>query len=233
MYKVDGAYVNAASYFQNPVGVGPYTSVGDPDNKTITFTATDNYWGDPPIIQSAFGTFSLEDSVRLLLFENGEVDVTNAFPQSLPAVHEPTHPMYDYLFKASNAGMYFARINTSKPPFDDVNLRKALAHSVDFDKSVKAIIGAGGIRMTGVLQEAIECWDPNFKGYSYDVEMAKMYLAQSKYKDRRKRAHDSYQESPRSLEPLVYGLAGPVEREPGHRDETYTSWRRARSSLLT
>ena len=182
MCKVDGAYDNAASYFENPVGVGPYTSVGDPDAKTITLSATDNYWGDPPIIQSVFGTFSLEDSVRLLLFENGEVDITNAFPQSLPTVYEPSHPMNKYVTKVPSVGMYFARINTSKPPFDDVNLRRALAHSVDFDKTASAVVGGGGIRMTGVLQDAVPCWDPNFKGYAYDVEMAKMYLAQSKYK---------------------------------------------------
>ena len=118
----------------------------------------------------------------MILFENGEVDITIASAGKLPTVHEPSHPMNKYITKIPNTGMYFARINTSKPPFDDVNLRRALAHSVDFDKTTKAVIGAGGIRMTGVLQSSIECWDPDFKGYAYDVEMAKIYLAQSKYK---------------------------------------------------
>ena len=183
MFRADLAWDQGIeNFFLNPVGVGPYTTVGDPDNKTITLTATDNWWGDPPLIQGALGRWVLEQETKLIMFENGDVDVISARPQDNPGVYDPSHPLFSYLVKIPEASVAFARINTSKPPFDDINLRRALAAAVPFEKITKAVIGPGGGRQTGIFQSSIACWDPNYQGHEFDVEKAKQYLAMSKYK---------------------------------------------------
>ena len=57
MFKADLAWEDP-DFFLNPVGVGPYTASSDTTNNTITLTATDNWWGDRPIIRSALGRWA-------------------------------------------------------------------------------------------------------------------------------------------------------------------------------
>jgi peptide/nickel transport system substrate-binding protein len=184
VFKADLARDNPEDFFLNPVGAGPYKLSADVDNNELTMTYSgDTWWGDEFTIDTLTGRYISDDPLLLLMFENGDLDVIFAPPNRQPTVYEPTHPMNRYVYDIPYAGLTsYIRFNTAREPFTDINVRKALAHSIDMDQIVKAVFGFGGTRATSALQHDLQCWDPNnFLGYDYDVEKAKQFLAQSQY----------------------------------------------------
>ena len=169
-------------FFLNPIGVGPWTASVDVANGQVTMTATDNYWEDPAIVKEIVASYIGDIGTQLIMFENGELDFIFASPGRQDAVLEPTHPLNKYVVRIPYAGLVsYVRFNTARPPFDDINIRKALTHALDHDKIIGAVYGNKDHRGLSVLVRELRCHDPSYKGYEYNPELAKMYLAQSKY----------------------------------------------------
>jgi ABC-type transport system substrate-binding protein len=169
-------------FFLNPIGAGPYTISHDLDNSQFVMTATDNYWEDPPIVKEIVGTAIADNQTKLIMFENGDLDFIFASPRQQPAILDTSHPLNQYVIRMPYAGLVgYTRFNTARPPFDDINVRKALMHALDHDNIIGAIFGTKDHRGLSVLVPEINCHDPAYKGYQFDAELAKQYLAQSKY----------------------------------------------------
>ena len=182
-FKAEAAEQDDA-FFKHAIGAGPFTYVADDAAGTVVMTASDHWWEPPPVIQKITGQEVKDNQTQLIMFENGDTDIIYARPGLQPTVHDPSHPMHQYLVDIPYAGLGRGyRFNTAREPFQDVNIRKALAHSLDMSAIVGAVYGSPNFRSESILNENMRCWDPNnFKGYEYDPEMAKMYLAQSEYK---------------------------------------------------
>ena len=77
--------------------------------------------------------------------------------------------------------LYVVQMNTTRPPFDDVNFRKAVLYAFDYNTANDIILG-GAIKANGPVPSAMPGYDSSISGYAYDVTKAKEYLAKSKYK---------------------------------------------------
>ena len=78
------------------------------------------------------------------------------------------------------AEVYLVQMNTTRPPLDDVNFRKAISHAFDYATATDAIFG-GAERAHGPVPSTIPGYDPSTPAYAYDVELAKSLLAMSRY----------------------------------------------------
>ncbi len=129
--------------------------------------------------------YGLESATQLALMRRGELDIMNqwASPETKrSAVRIPGASI------VSERGIseFFIKMNTQRPPFDDVFCRRALADSIDYD----ALIGqanvtpqaAGAEPATGPLLPGMLGFDESAPPYKRDVEKAKADLAQCKYK---------------------------------------------------
>ncbi|MFZ5782679.1 MAG: ABC transporter substrate-binding protein [Pseudomonadota bacterium] len=76
---------------------------------------------------------------------------------------------------------YYVVMNTTKPPLDDVNVRKAISHAFDASTVMNKIY-SGGIRLKGPVPEALLGKCDGIETYEYDMKKAAAYLAKSKYK---------------------------------------------------
>ena len=169
-------------FFLNPIGAGPYTIAFDLENNEFTMTATDNYWEDPPIVKEVVGAVVSDLQTKMIMFENGDLDFIFASPRQQPAILDTSHPLNRYVVRMPYAGLVgYTRFNTARPPFDDINIRKAMMHALDHDNIIGAIYGSKDHRGLSVLVPEIQCHDPGYQGYQFDAELAKQYLAQSKY----------------------------------------------------
>jgi len=182
VFKAEAAEADPGDHFLAPIGVGPYSAVIVP-NESVTMVESANYWDAPPIIKNVSVQHIADNSMQLLMFENGDLDVIYGRPGVQPAVHSSGHPMNQYLVDIPYAGVgAFIRWNTAREPFQDINIRKALSHAVDQREIIKAVYNSD-IWSTSVLQADLKCWDPNNSpGYAHDVELAKQLLASSTYK---------------------------------------------------
>jgi ABC-type transport system substrate-binding protein len=141
-----------------------------------------NWWGDQkPIITHIEGTTIRDFQTMLLMFENGQVDAA-LFLAGPPAVllfqNQPE------VFREMTAYRFYAQFfDITKPPTDDVDLRRALMSAVDWQQ-VSDVAWEGQMlapNAGGLMPPTMPCYDTNYQPYPFDPVKAQEYLAQSKY----------------------------------------------------
>lgn len=165
------------------VGTGPYKLVSwEKGVQTIT-EKFDDYWGGWKENQYDKAIFKIvtEVSTRIQLIKQGGVDTVFGIPSDLlPSLKK--HPDVEvYLGPSLVNTMY--HLHCQKPPTDDINVRRAFYHAINFDELAATIFKDTGERAIGPLPASIWSHDPNLKLYEYNVEKAKELLKKSKYAD--------------------------------------------------
>ncbi|MHC4601136.1 MAG: peptide ABC transporter substrate-binding protein, partial [Planctomycetota bacterium] len=79
-------------------------------------------------------------------------------------------------------GTYYYRFNVTKPPFNDVRVRKAFSLAVDRETLCRDVLKAGQIPATGYVPPGIHGYKP-ISGPTYDRKKAKALLAEAGFPD--------------------------------------------------
>ena len=170
------------NWAEHPIGVGPYQVRYDPETRDVDVTPAPNWWKtDPPMPTVTYHIRHVPDrQVQEIQFRNSEVDA--AFPfGDIADILLPTHDLNrDMLFrKAPSAGMWFFAFDQAKPPFDDINVRKAFLHGADHKTITEALWPASFVA-TEVMHDGFPCGYKH-EGWAYDPELARQALAESSY----------------------------------------------------
>ena len=126
---------------------GPWKIESWQKTQQITLVPNDKYWGPKPKLDKVVFKFITDTSAEFQAFKAGEV--LGIYPQpQLDAIDQIaagiTGAKAVYSADTGNAeGLWF---NVSKPPFDDVNVRKAIAYSIDRDTIVNRLFGKLGVK---------------------------------------------------------------------------------------
>ena len=197
-----------------PIGAGPFSLTYDPDSGLTELTRTDlvgGHWNGPhdtPIIEKLVLPNIEDEQARLVMFENGELDVmrmdTETYEVALdhqfndPLVNallgvaridtetyksalDSNHPL---LYVSPYAGLQFIHMNVDffygLPP-EDLRTRQALAHGVDMESIVSAVWGPTATHAKGLISSAMPCHDQNADYQPYDPDLARQQLSSSTY----------------------------------------------------
>ncbi|KYF60513.1 ABC transporter substrate-binding protein [Sorangium cellulosum] len=123
---------------ENPVATGPFTEVKTFQNQVYELGKNPNYWqeGKPAVEGLRFPAYPGNDQVMLALI-NGEVDWAGAFVPNIERVFvekDPANHHYWFPLVGGTATLY---PNSTKKPFDDVRVRKAISMAIDREQIVK------------------------------------------------------------------------------------------------
>ena len=170
------------NWAEHPIGVGPYQVNYDPETRDVDVTPAPNWWKtDPPMPTVSYHIRHVPDrQVQEIQFRNSEVDA--AFPfGDIADILLPTHDLNrDMLFrKGASAGMWFFAFDQAKPPFDDINVRKAFLHGADH-KTITEALWPTSFVATEIMHDGFPCGYKH-EGWAYDPELAKEALAASSY----------------------------------------------------
>lgn len=111
-------------------------------------------------------------------FRAGELHLTYEVPTNKIEIYRNKQP--DKLSLAPWLGSYFYTVNTTKPPFNDVRVRRALAMAIDRESLVKNVAKGGQLPYGAYTP-------PNTRGYTpdkeipFDVPGAQKLLAEAGY----------------------------------------------------
>jgi oligopeptide transport system substrate-binding protein len=117
------------------------------------------------------------------LYETGQIDVADVYTGYIDRVTDKTGPFYKELQITPELSFSWIGFNTTKPPFDDVNVRKAFTQAVDKDKIISLTLRDLVQRAEGILPPGIPGYNKDLAGLGYDVDKAKEWIAASKYGD--------------------------------------------------
>jgi peptide/nickel transport system substrate-binding protein len=125
-----------------PVGTGPFRFVSWQRDSELVVEKNENYWqeGLPYLDKITFRPIPDEDT-RLSSLRSGDIDALQSLRQSTVREAREVDGVDNYEFLGNNSGG--SNFNTSKPPFDDIRVRKALALALDQEALIDVLGGTG------------------------------------------------------------------------------------------
>lgn len=170
-----------------PLGTGPFKVVEWVPGDRVVLEAYDDYWGGRPSVRRIVIQPITDTQTRQLAMRNGDIDGTFDVPVSEVDQWEQIDGV-DVITKSALA-VYQITLDYTTPPFDDIHVRRAIAHALDKEGLVAAILKGKGEpavainppgMWAGVLtEEEARAFYDSLPKLEFDLEKAKAELAQS------------------------------------------------------
>ena len=161
MSPVYPCHVSAAQMRQHPIGTGPFKFVEFKPNESIKVAKNPDYWKPGlPYLDGIEYTVSRNRSTVILSFIAGQYDLTFAGSVTVPLMRDIESQKKDAtcILPAGSVSTNLI-VNFTKPPFDNPELRRAMALTLD-RKSFIDILTQG----TGQMAAAMEPPEGDGKG---------------------------------------------------------------------
>jgi peptide/nickel transport system substrate-binding protein len=160
---------------EKPIGTGPYAIDSWNRGDSIIFKAFDDYWGAKAKNETLVFRWATEGAARLLELQSGTVDyITNVSPDDLETVEND--PNLELLPVPSPNILYLAMTNTFEP-FDNVDVRKAIAMGIDRQRIVDYFYPPGSEVASHFTPCSIPGGCEGEAWYDFDPVAAKALLA--------------------------------------------------------
>ena len=163
-----------------PIGTGPFKFVEWVQDSHMTFEANQEYWGPKPAFDTLELRFITDDAARMAALLAGEVDIASNVPPSRVAEIEAASDLD--VRSGPSSRFYFVVMDTTKPPFDDAGVRKAVNLAIDREGLVEGIGLGFGTPIASVFIPQTFGYDPGIQP-EYDPEQARALLAEAGYPD--------------------------------------------------
>jgi peptide/nickel transport system substrate-binding protein len=147
-------HVSPARMRQHPIGTGPFKFVEYKPNEHIKVTRNPDYWKPGrPYLDGIEYTIIRSPATAVLAFVSGNVDMTFPNQLTMPLLKEVRSQMPRAMCEVTPDGGLNRHliINREKPPFDNPDLRRAMALAID-RKAFVDILTEGQGDIGGVLQ---------------------------------------------------------------------------------
>ena len=181
-FLVDKVNVESGEdWFHRPNGTGPFRLKEWTAGSALILERNELYYGR--VAKLKYVTFHLLSGMPMALYEKGEIDVVPVSIAYIDQVQDEASPFYRQLEVTPSLSMDYIGFNTSKPPFDDVNVRRAFCHAVDKEKIVALTLGGMVQAAYGILPPGMPGYNEDLAGLDYDVGKAEEFIAASKYGD--------------------------------------------------
>lgn len=190
---VDKANVESGEeWYRTPNGTGPYKLIEWKRFERKVYAANKEFYlGEPGIPYIVVQLYS-GDSQRL--YETGQVDITGVY--SVERFTDPTEPLHHELLTGVNLCTQYMVFDTTQPPFDDVNVRKAFSMAFNRQKYVDVVLDGHDLPANGLYPPGLPGFNLALEGLPYDPAQARQLLAASKY------------DGPDGLPPIVFSDIG-------------------------
>jgi peptide/nickel transport system substrate-binding protein len=163
-----------ADFGNAPVGSGPFIFDSRERQNHVTLRANDDYWnGAPSIRQLVFRPFP-DGDVRVANLLSGGVDIIIPIePKDIAGVQAASG--YDVVAYDSLGWRAFV-MNLTRPPFDDPQVRLAVAQAIDRAALAAVVYDNAVVPLIGPFPPNTPGYDPDLAAPAYDPEAARATL---------------------------------------------------------
>jgi peptide/nickel transport system substrate-binding protein len=164
-------------------GSGPFMFKEWVKGDHLTVVRNPHYWQKDsqgqalPYLSSVTYHPITNGTVEFTNLQTGNIDVADAVDPSLVS-QAKANPNLIYRQQASLSFAGF-ELNTKAAPFDNVNVRQAVAWGVNRNEILNTVLKGVGVLAQGPLSPGSWAYDSSFSPYSYDVNKAKAALQQA------------------------------------------------------
>ena len=164
---------------QDPLGTGPFQLVQYQKDALIRFKANPHYWAGKAKIDDLIFAITPDASVRWAKLQKGECHVMPyPNPADLDAMRKDANVN---VLEQPGLNIGYLAYNTTKKPFDDVRVRKAVNMAMDKKAIVSAVYLSTGVPATNPIPPTEWSYNKSIKDDAYDPAAAKKLLAEAGY----------------------------------------------------
>lgn len=169
--------------FTSAIGTGPWRLVEwEPERRSV-FVPYEDYWGEKPQYLKKVILEVIPDSqTRIASLLSGDIHLTGG--DNIGPITIETVPMLQgtpniQLLTGEGSVSYLLMMNYTRPPFNDVLVRKALNHAIDREAiSKKLFQGLAGVAQ-GIFSDNMPYVTQNPEFYTYDPDQARTLLTEA------------------------------------------------------
>jgi dipeptide transport system substrate-binding protein len=160
---------------QDPIGTGPFQLVQYQKDAIIRFKAFPQYWAGKAKIDDLIFSITPDASVRWAKLQKGECHVMPyPNPADLDAMRKDTNVVVQ---EQPGLNIGYLAYNTTKKPFDDVRVRKAINMAIDKKAIVSAVYLSTGVAAINPIPPGQWSYNKAIKDDAFNPAEAKKLLA--------------------------------------------------------
>ncbi len=166
---------------QEPLGTGPFMLVQYQKDAIIRYKAFPQHYAGKAKIDDLIFSITPDASVRWAKLQKGECHVMPyPNPADLDAMRKDANVV---VMEQPGLNIGYLAYNTTKKPFDDVRVRKAVNMAIDKKSIVNAVYLSTGVPATNPIPPGQWSYNKALKDDAYNPAEAKKLLAAAGYKD--------------------------------------------------
>jgi glutathione transport system substrate-binding protein len=161
------------------VGTGPYKFVEWKTGEYVLEERNDQYWGPRPALKQLKWIWTSEPVLVNMSVLADAADIVNPLPPIFAEALSRNRKVK--LIEGVESRVFWVALNTRSKPLDDIRVRQALNYATDREALVRTQLRGFGTPANSPLAPADFGYDPQTRGYPYDLARAKSLLAQAGY----------------------------------------------------
>lgn len=177
----------SAHFAQNPIGAGPFKFVRGQLDEEIVMERYDDYYGGspdlppvgPPAIKTAIFKVLPETATRVAALQAGDAHIIHAVPPHL--ANQLKADSNVEVKTAIGTRVFFLEFNVTKEPLDNVEVRRAINHAIDWDSIIDNVLEGYAVRTVVPAVPGCFGYNDEIKGYEYSPDKARDLLAVAGY----------------------------------------------------
>lgn len=181
--------VDSSGHFVKPVGTGPFKFVEYAQGRHLVYEKNTAYWGTTPDVDRVVFKIIPDFNTRTMALESGEIDIADYLPAEILKKLD-ADPNFTVTRRIPSPCPNWIGLNSSKTPFNDVRVRKAVNYAVDIkaivDRLINAILpGLAVAALHGPHSQPLfqHIVNPDLKWYGYDPAKARQLLGEAGWHD--------------------------------------------------
>lgn len=178
-------------------GTGPYIMTHVAVNEFVRFEQNPDYWGkslskeevrrnpllDPGHVPTIIVNAKTSGTTRYIDLTTGKAHIAAITEANWPLIL--ANPAYNYATYRTPAILVWAFFNTHRSPTDNVDLRRAIVHAINYQDIIDKVFFGQAVRVMGPNAPIYgKYYNPgNIPPYEYDPALAKDLLAKAGFPD--------------------------------------------------
>ncbi|WP_370185476.1 ABC transporter substrate-binding protein [Rhodococcus wratislaviensis] len=171
-----GAYIipEGATDFTRPVGSGPFTFTSFEPGRSFVAARFADYWDGAPHVQELEILTAPDETARINALLGGQVEYADDLGVTSARTYE--HDARVQILRSPRSAMSGFAMKVDRPPFDNLDLRRAMFALVDREELVSTVLGSTGVVGNDLFGRDTKYYAADLAQRHLDLEEAKALI---------------------------------------------------------
>jgi peptide/nickel transport system substrate-binding protein len=183
-HLLKGVDIATTELARSPIGTGPFRFKRWEVGSKIVLEVNDSYFEPRPYLNGINYAIIPDQTTQFMELKAGSIDIMGLSPiqylrQTDDLERKGMYKKYKYLAD----GYTYLGFNLKRRPFDNKNIRQAIAYAIDKEEIIKGVLLGLGMPATGPYKPGTVWYDEDVKKYPFNKDKALALLAQEGFAD--------------------------------------------------